>query len=587
MKRNYIKNAMEAISSRFNCLINNGANTMAGILGRRKLVPGVCLIIRLMLIFSAVGLSAFFPFSTSFQSVNADNTTAPSIEVLPSSGVVGTTVYVKIINYTPSKQIIITFGTGTTIGTGTSVGTKTYVATKATTDASGYGVADFDIDVFPAGRYTIMADDGTNKLTTGFKLVPSISLGDVVSGYVGDVISVNGHGFAAKKLIYLGVDDEKIVTGESDDKGQCLNMRLVIPSCSRGNHNIKMQDSENNVAVAAFNVRQHVSTMPASAAVGDTVKIVGSGFASVADVTAYFDDKEVGVVQTGTDGGFTIDIKVPPCGDGVHRIKVDDKTNKGFNDIKIASAMSISPETGFIGMQVGVQGSGFRPGFPVNLSYDNIKLEGTTVQSQGSFTYSFKIPVSRFGPHSINASDGVNSQKAIFTVESTPPMAPTTHLPADGDRAVKDIHFEWGTVNDPSGVTYTFEVADDAKFSNVIMSQANVTANYIDITEDSKMLPGREKPYYWRVKAVDRASNEGAWSLVSSFYKGHTIMTILGNMPDWVKWILVILGLVLFGFMFFWIGHTLKKLRRLDEDEDYEDGYEGDDYNYQPGKNER
>lgn len=584
MKRKSMITTVETNRDIITCLYRRLAPIWDGIIGMHKLAPGRCLILKLILIFSAVGVSPFCPVISPVPPAVADNTSAASIEVLPSAGIVGTNVFVKILNYLPNKQVIVTFGTGTTIGTGTSVGTKTYVACKTTTDESGYGVADFEIEVFPAGRYIIMADDGTHTLTTGFKLNPSISTGDSVSGYVGDVVNVDGYGFAAKKLVYLGLDDLKLVTGESDEKGQCLNMRMVIPASCRGNHEIKMQDSENNVATSDFNVRQQVSMTPASAAVGEIVTIVGTGFAPVEDVTAYFDDKEISITQTGTDGGFTATVQIPPCGDGVHRLKVDDKTNKAFSEIKVSSAMSINPETGFIGMQAAVQGSGFRPGFPVNLSYDNIKLEGTTVQAEGSFTHSFKIPVSKSGAHNVTASDGVNTQKIIFTVESTPPLAPTTQLPADGDRATKDIHFEWSTVNDPSGVTYTFEVADDAQFSNVIMSQANVTANYIDITEDSKMLPGREKPYYWRVKAVDRASNEGMWSMVSSFYKGHTIMTIINNMPDWVKWVLVALGLVLFGFMFFWIGHTIKKLRNLDEDEIDDEGYE-DDYDYSTEQN--
>jgi hypothetical protein len=586
MNRNSKETTTEAIWDHFHYLIDGFVKIWNDIVARPKPAPDMSVIIRLMLILSAVALTPLFPLLSSFPSAVADNLTAPSIEVLPSQGTVGTEVYVKIINYQPNKQVIVTFGTGTTIGAGTSVGTKTYVATKATTDGAGYGVADFNIDVFPAGRYIIMADDGVNTITTGFKLNPSITLGDTVSGYVGDVISVNGNGFAAKKLVYLGVDDLKLVTSETDEKGQCSNMRLVIPPCSRGNHSIKIQDSDSNVATATFNIRQQVTIMPSTAAVGDNVTIIGTGFQSVADVMAYFDDKDVGLGQTGTDGGFTTNIKIPACGDGVHKIKMDDKTNKAFSDIKVASSMMISPDNGFIGMQVGLQGSGFRPGFPINVTYDNIKQEGTTVQPQGSFTSSFKIPVSRAGPHTVNVSDGINTQKVIFTVESTPPIAPVTQLPADGDRQTKDIHFEWGVVSDPSGVTYTFEVADDPKFASVIMSQANITANYIDITEDSKMLPGREKPYYWRVKAIDRASNEGQWSLVSSFYKGHTIMTIISNMPEWVKWILVALGLVLFGFMFFWIGHTIKKLRSIDEDDEDEAGYAGDEYGYSSGQND-
>jgi hypothetical protein len=552
---------------------------------------GPVLLVRLILIMSAIGLSPLcqmwsFPTPAIADNVTIPNPFSPSVEVMPGEGTVGTDVYVKILNYQPNKQIIVTFGTGTTIGVGTTVGTKTYVATKTTTDGSGYGVADFPIDIYPAGRYILMADDGVNKVTTGFKLIPSVSLRETVSGYVGDVVMVSGWGFAAKKLIYVGVDDEKIVTGETDEKGQFSETRLIIPSCTRGNHNIKAQDSDNNVATAVYNIRQQISVTPTAAAVGDNMSITGTGFEGVTDVLITFDDKDTGIVQTGTDGAFATGIKVPPCGDGVHRIKADDRTNKSFKDVTISSSLSVSPNNGFIGMQAGLQGSGFRPGFPVSLTYDNVKLESTTVQPQGGFTQTFKIPVSRSGSHTIIATDGINTQKVPFTVESTPPLAPSTSLPADGDRITKDAHFEWTVVSDPSGVAYTFEVADDSKFSNVIMSQPNIGANFVDITEDSKMLPGRDKPYYWRGKAEDRASNESDWSLVTSFYKGHNIYTIIGNMPEWVKWILILLGLALFGFMFFWIGHTIKRLRHINDDEVDDEGYEGDDYDYTPGTSE-
>jgi hypothetical protein len=583
MNRDSIKTTIETIKNRYSSVICSYRKAIK--LLRLPGQPGS--VIRLLLVIAAAGISPFCPVVSSSIPAVADNLTVPSIEIMPGQGTVGTNVFVKIINYQPSRQVIVTFGTGTTIGTGTSVGTLTYVATKTTTDSAGYGVADFLVDVYPAGRYMIMADDGVNTLTGGFKINPSINLKDAVSGCVGDVAVVSGFGFAASKLIYLGLDDQKLVTGETDSKGQFSDAKIAIPACPRGNHNIKVQDSENNIATAVYNVRQQMTIMPSTAAVGDNVTIVGTGFGPVSDVTAYFDDKDAGIVQTGTDGGFTTTIKVPACGDGVHRVKVDDRVNKAYKDINISSSLIINPDLGFIGMPVGIQGSGFRPGFPVNMTYDNVKMEGTTVGPNGSFTNNFKIPVSRFGPHTVTVSDGINSQKVIFTVESTAPPVPSAVLPADGERMTKDIHFEWGAVSDPSGVAYTFEIADDPKFVNVIMSQANVVTNYIDITEDSKMLPGKEKPYYWRVKAVDRASNESPFSSVSSFYKGHTFLTILTNMPDWVKWVLAILGLVLFGFMFFWIGHTIRRLRHLDDETAEDDSeYEANEYGYNSGTND-
>ncbi|MGD0355370.1 MAG: hypothetical protein ABSB31_08015 [Dehalococcoidia bacterium] len=578
-----VKSKMETLMSCFLYL----NNFLLRAFRKNELARNWCTV-RLLLIITAMGIGFLgFPWFAVPQAV-ADNTTgSPSIEVMPTEGTIGTQIYLKIINYQPNKQVIITFGSGTIIGTGTEVGTQTVVAATTTTDGSGYAVIDWDLDIFPAGRYIIMADDGVNKLTTGFKVDPSIDLGNVVSGFVNDVLVIKGKGFDAQKLVYIGLDDQKIVTTQTDDKGQFFDAKLQIPPTVRGNHNIKVQDTENNVATAVFNVRQQMNVMPSNVAVGDNVTIIGTGFQGVTDVQVFLDDKDAGITQTDSNGGFMTTIKIPPCGDGPHKIKLDDQINKAYTDIAVSSSLSVIPNNGFIGMQVGLQGAGFRPGFPVSASYDNIKLDGTTVQETGSFTESFKVPVSRFGTHTVSATDGINTQNVIFIVESTPPLAPETTLPAEGSRVTKDAHFEWQVVTDPSGVSYTIEIAGDPKFTNIIMSQANLLTNYIDVTDDSKMLPGQDAPYYWRVKAVDRASNESAWSPVSSFYKGHTLVTILTNMPDWVKYVLISLGLVLFGFMFFWIGHTIKRLRNLDdEDVDDEGAYAGSQVNYNSGGND-
>ncbi|MGA2159185.1 MAG: hypothetical protein ABSG90_08190 [Dehalococcoidia bacterium] len=583
MNRKNIKSKIDTLK----CYFIDIGNALLRAVRKNEIAPDWC-VMRLLLVIICTGIGVLgFPRLNVPAAVADNGTGSPSIEVMPNEGTIGGQIYLKIINYQPNKDIIVTFGSGTIIGAGTSVGTQTVVAAKATTDASGYAVANWDLDVFPAGRYIIMADDGVNKLTTGFKVDPSIDLGNVVSGFVNDIIVVNGKGFSAQELVYIGLDDQKIVTTQTDDKGQFYDAKLQIPPTVRGNHNIKVQDTDDNIATAVFNVRQQMTVMPANAAVGDNVTIIGTGFQGVTDVLVYFDDKDAGIVQTDSNGGFMTSIKVPACGDGGHQIKLDDRINKAYKDVSVSSSLSVNPNNGFIGMQVGLQGSGFRPGFPVTISYDNVKLDPTTVQENGSFTQTFKVPVSHSGTHTISATDGINTQNTIFIVSSTPPLAPETTLPAEGSRVTKDAHFEWGVVTDPSGVSYTIEVAGDPKFTNVIMSQANLLTNYIDVTDDSKLLPGRDAPYYWRVKAVDRASNESAWSPVSSFYKGHTLITILTNMPDWVKYVLICLGLVLFGFMFFWIGHTIKRLRNLDdEDVDDEGAYAGNQYSYNSGGND-
>jgi len=61
------------------------------------------------------------------------------------------------------------------------------------------------------------------------------------------------------------------------------------------------------------------------------------------------------------------------------------------------------------------------------------------------------------------------------------------------------------------------------------------------------MAPAGQKAYYWRVKAVDGASNEGGWSTVGLFYVGFSRTAMSGG----VWYILYgVIGLVLAGLVF-------------------------------------
>jgi len=481
----------------------------------------------------------------------------PRIEVLPDEGPIGTTVYVRIWNFTPIKQVIVLFNNETLIGSGS------IVVAKEITDASGYAIANFNVDLLAGGRYTIIADDGTNTESVYFRITPQITL-ENTSGFVGDTITISGNGFAAEKPISVFFDDEKVTTGDTNENGEFYNINFILPQSIKGTHKIKVQDSEGNIVITDYNVKQKMTISPLLTSVSSNVTIIGTGF-DTKDITIYFDDKDITAVTVDTSGSFTTIIKIPPCSDGTHKIKADDGVNRSYCEITIVSTMTISPDNGHINIPVGIQGSGFRPGFQVRISYDNSEIEGPTVSPEGMFAFNFKIPKSRSGPHTISASDGINTRQATFTVESTPPLAPALISPADSARIEKDISFQWSPVEDPSGVTYVLEIAKNTQFSERILSTSNLVQCELVLPDDDKLLPSQKAPYYWRVKAIDSASNEGAWSEISSFYRGHTLNTIFANMPDWTKYILICLGIILVAFMFFWVRRFLRRAGDIDE----------------------
>jgi hypothetical protein len=484
----------------------------------------------------------------------------PRQEVLPNEGPLGTIVYVRIWDYTPNKQVMVMMGSSTTVTPGTAI------VAKETTDSTGYAVASFEVDTFAGGRYTLIIDDGTNKGIAYFRVLPKITLGET-TGFVGDAIVIAGNGFAATKPISVFLDDTKVTTGDSDDKGRFYDVKFVLPATAKGDHKIKVVDSEANTTTATYSVKQKMTVSPTSTTVGAELTITGTGF-QAKDITIYFDDKDITAVRADVNGGLTAKIKVPACSDGVHKIKADDGLNRSYAEITITSAITINPNSGNIGIPVAIQGSGFRPGFPLTVNYDNTKMDAALVSDQGTFTFNFKVPKSRSGAHSITVTDGVNTQKATFTIEATAPLAPTLNLPADLSRVKEEVHFEWSAVSDPSGVSYVLEIAEDAKFSKIIASTANLLQCSFDLPDDDKLIPTQKTPYYWRVKAIDGASNEGPWSSVGSFYKGYTLETVVTNMPGWTKFTLIGLGVALVAFLFFWLGRILRRAGRVDETED-------------------
>jgi len=111
-------------------------------------------------------------------------------------------------------------------------------------------------------------------------------------------------------------------------------------------------------------------------------------------------------------------------------------------------------------------------------------------------------------------------------------------------------HFDWEVVTDPSGVTYTLQVTANVDFSSIILEKTGLTFSEYVITKEERLRSTKkEAPYYWRVKAVDGATNESDWSTPGSFYVGFSF-----EMPTWATVSLIVLGALLIGFVAFRLG---------------------------------
>ncbi len=425
-------------------------------------------------------------------------------------------------------------------------------------DFSGDFEYDFVIPDEPGGTKTLYIYDKVSflweEVTFTIDLDTEIDL-DSASGHVGDEITFDGEGFLANEDLTIYFDDEEIGSAESDDDGEIDNASFTVPPSVKGGHTIKVQAGSTNYATATFSTRHQLTDVePTSGSVGDIVTVSGDGFKADADIDVSFTGTVVTTTVSDDNGSFSTSFAVPVVANGIFKVKVSDGTNQDEADFSVAAGFSINPTIGNIGTQVTVKGAGFITGGAITVSYDNETVTTGTVDNKGSFSITLEVPTSQHGNHVIKATDGTNTMAANFAMESQAPAVPQSQLPYDGVKVESPATFDWADVTDPSGVTYTLQIASDKDFSQVVLEKIGLETSGYTLTSVEKLESTEEDaPYYWRVQAVDGAENESGWTAPGSFYVGFAFNF---EFTGWILYVAIGLGGLLLLGIGFWLGRS-------------------------------
>jgi hypothetical protein len=220
----------------------------------------------------------------------------------------------------------------------------------------------------------------------------------------------------------------------------------------------------------------------------------------------------------------------------------------------VLSKVSLEPDEGNVGTSITVTGTGFGADKDLTLKYDSDELVTKfTTDENGTFEANLVVPKSTGGKHNITATDdGGATGTAAFSMETVAPQVPQIVYPKEGSRAglfdrVRPT-FEWGTVSDPSGVTYSMQISSQSDFATTQLSLDNLAEAEYELTEDQALARGT---YYWRVKAVDGASNDSGWT--------ESIEFKAGLMPVWLFILIVVVGAVILVRLFFMVRNMRKE----------------------------
>lgn len=480
--------------------------------------------------------------------------TVIGIELDPTGGYVGDDVDISGGGFKANKDISILYD-----------GVEIDNSGDVKTDSDGEFICSIIIPASTAGEHTVTVKVRSTtttyqEATAELTVTAEITI-NPTSGLIGDKVTVDGTGFGNRKDVTIYFNNVPVIltagSDRTDTRGSFTDLEFAVPAVASGTHEIKAVDTSNNQAKTNFSTSTSATFGSNSGYVGTEVTVRGTGFMAGRPITVYFAGAMVTTnppsLTTDNQGNFNGSFHVPPSAAGTYAMELTDGTSRESAQFTVMFDATSAPNSGNVGTTITVSGTGFSGA--VTIKYDANTVTTVTANADGTFVATFKAPASKGGNHFINVADALNSKQFTFTMDSTPPPTPAPLLPLDGEKVEEEVYFDWESVTDPSSVTYTLQIASKEEFdgTSIVLETKNLTdSEYTVVNEEiQEMLKesSKDAPYYWRVKAIDGASNESGWTGAGAFYIGFSF-----NLPQWLIYLLFGVLAVVVGILGFWLG---------------------------------
>ena len=458
---------------------------------------------------------------------NADFAVYPSAQIDPDEGPVGTEVTVSGYGFAASQDIRVSFSGTVNTDKANTVGSWTVSYTIPATPGDGYifevefkeGAVWYDL----VGKY--------------FTVTPEITAPS--SGAVGQTIEVSGTGFASEEEdIEVAFDEEVVKQNIYADEDGSWEATIVVPPLQRGTYAVDASGEltrARDVPDVEFILSAGILVEPGLAYVGDTITVVGGGFApGETGIKVTFEGAVVATVATAEiDGTWESSFVLPASTFGSHTVSASGDITKPAVTTTLttnAKIEELSPAEGAPGDSVTLTGSGFHGNQELTVTVGGVAVSGDMqTLTNGNVVINFQVPAgSPEGKQTLVVRDGGEATASVdFTVEERVLATPQPISPEDNKLRSGEITFRWGGITSGSNITYILQISDSPDLGTYVWGKSDIeTSSYTLLKEEA--LP--KGTYYWWVKAVDNYGNESPWSSPSSFS--------VSPIPVWV-WVVV------------------------------------------------
>jgi hypothetical protein len=482
----------------------------------------------------------------------------PTITITPASGSPGTLVQVTGTGFLQNATVRITYN-------------NVIIATHPPaimTDTYGGFSASFTVPSIVSGNYTVGASDSLSSVTTIFNIAANLVI-NPVTGNVGSELFVGGAGFTPGGHVSLSYDSQSLVTVTADSAG-AFSANFTAPVSPAGQHTISARDL-NAPAVMASTTFTMESTpppepsllTPESGIQADTLPLFSWSPVTDPSGVTY-------ILQVARDAAFSQLIIVrqgltqpqyrPADSERLALTKKDSPYYWRVQAVDGAGNAS-SWTTGSFYTQDSTPPNMPALLSPPDASQDNVLPDFTwsAASDPSGVTYNLQVALDaafsrlvifkqgltqpeyqvtqaeslqltkKTAPYywRVQAVDGAGNAGnwtaagSFYTQDSTPPPVPAPLSPANGSQTSAAVSFDWTDVSDPSGVTYTIEVAQDSGFVHLVVDREGLDKSSYTLLTTEELAASTGKPpsaYYWRVRATDGTQNVSDWSVTDTFY---------------------------------------------------------------------